>query len=302
MKSLFVTLALIVCSASAFATADLSKGEKLNIVRKNGVETSYKGLVKLNTYRFSSCGFAQRCIGNNRELEVIIKDGEKIVNDFKAPLLKTEDHCGSVVYSASVDDRPVDGSLVQIEVMDNSERLCRDFRPGLIEVRIKTAYVSRMDGKEIVSNYELLATIQPADLAKGVELSSVVLNSKEEQNGSNGFVQVIKSKKQVLVSYNYTSCPQDSDGNSLPVACPAVLYKKNLQLKLDSVTRDACGSVIYHAVPAEILMGGAYHDVTVTDNRKNTCETFAALPAIEVKGRTSYPYPGRSTTEFTMTK
>ena len=64
------------------------------------------------------------------------------------PLLKTtQDACGSTLFTAKRDARPVDGSLEMIKITDHSTRTCKDYRalPG-VEAKWITK-TSGMDGR-----------------------------------------------------------------------------------------------------------------------------------------------------------
>jgi hypothetical protein len=60
------------------------------------------------------------------------------------PIVDVREECGSVIYTAKRDMRPVDGNLEIIKLADHSTRLCEDHRRGT-EVRLTTK-TSGMDG------------------------------------------------------------------------------------------------------------------------------------------------------------
>lgn len=307
MKNLLASLILAVCSTSAFAAIDLRKPVSLEVVNKDGVKTTMTAVVMIPTYK---CGPSARCMGGVDSLSVQLIDAGKVVEQFAAPIVnKQTTKCGDIIYTAKEDNRPVDGGLVQIQVSDNTGFKCESYaRVNDIDVLIDTDIVSRMEGKEISHHYQMssldlgqVATTNDAstfNLAKGADLPQVIL-SKSSDHGSAGFVQISKAKKTVYVSYQFSSCPQPGDGTV--AACPAVIMKREFNLKLDSVKKDACGSVIYHAVTKVITMGGEYVDVTISDNRKNTCENVWG-PVLTVQGRISWPNPNQPSETFTLVR
>lgn len=64
--------------------------------------------------------------------------------------VESVDACGSIVYEATKDDRPVDGSYEKITVIDNRSNYCPTFRmlePTRVEYEVK--YFDRINGKAV---------------------------------------------------------------------------------------------------------------------------------------------------------
>ena len=75
---------------------------------------------------------------------------------YRADLVSTTtDACGAVVYTAKTDDRPVDGSLTEITVVDYSKLRCRIYRAYKTEVELKTSYFDRLHATEVTTKSSL---------------------------------------------------------------------------------------------------------------------------------------------------
>jgi hypothetical protein len=70
---------------------------------------------------------------------------------FEATLVNVESGvCGSIIYTAETDHRPVDGVLTQIVVIDNKENMCPTFAIlNPTDVYLHEAWYDRVAGKEV---------------------------------------------------------------------------------------------------------------------------------------------------------
>jgi len=113
----------------------------LNKVIVDQVETEFvaeltvnqrKKTIQVDIYR-DICGSYSRIEGEIRclAMPILLKRIETNIHD-------TETSCGSQIYSAGNNNLNHSGTQVELEVMNNSGRVCRDLRPGIIELRVKS--------------------------------------------------------------------------------------------------------------------------------------------------------------------
>lgn len=118
------------------------ESHNLSTVMINGEKTDYAGRVTINYAEQKIhvelgkdiCGhYSDAATGTIRCMAMPIP-----VAEFEVPLQKRENSCGSAVYSGSEDKTPVDGLRTSIVVMNHAGRMCEDYRPYGIEVRVET--------------------------------------------------------------------------------------------------------------------------------------------------------------------
>lgn len=65
------------------------------------------------------------------------------------PIVNTiEDRCGSVITTARVDERPVDGNLAELTIVDHSNSIC-NFAIAATEIEYRTSFYDRRAGHEV---------------------------------------------------------------------------------------------------------------------------------------------------------
>lgn len=292
MKALVTALSFLF-STSAFAAIDFSHGQRIDQVKVDGKPSQFSASVTIQTAKVGEkitvhmmapfdCPTARFCPAVMTEVEL------------SAEIVSIGDDCGSVVYTALTDHTPHDGLKTQITVQDNSTRMCRDMRPGVIEVNATTEAVRT----RTVKNYEAVQTWKlnhdNYDLSQGVNMKSVKL-SGGETSGRAGFVKIDESSREVTVSYLYAQ-------NKSEVGIhPTKLQHKTLKLTLMSKKDDGCGSTIYTAQTAGIKPGASYTEVTIADNTNRICEDVYRARLV-LDGTIRFPYPGRKQVNIEMLK
>lgn len=66
------------------------------------------------------------------------------------------DNCGIHTVTAQLDERPVDGGLTQIVVLDPSEITCQTFVAVLPKAKYVTKHYNRMESKEVVTTSKMV--------------------------------------------------------------------------------------------------------------------------------------------------
>jgi hypothetical protein len=289
----FVAILSLLFSVSAFAKIDFSQGQTIDKVEVDGQSSKYSGTVAITKGDDESSIIELKLAGPFHcpagKMCIQVMDAFTL----SAKLVATTDNCGSIIYTALTDGTPYDGSRVEITVQDNSGRMCRDMRRGLIEVTAKESYLRTQYEKNYFAVQTYMHDSKNFNLSKGIVVDEVTLKG-DEAGGRGGFVKVNSKKREVLISYSFASC---DDGG----ACQPMFQLKELKLKLMSVKNDGCGSVVYKAQTAGIIPGADYSEVTITDNTKRLCEDVIQGRLV-VDGSTRYPYPGREGVEFKLLK
>lgn len=68
----------------------------------------------------------------------------------------TTDSCGIHTVTAQIDERPVDGGLKQIVILDPSEITCQTFVEVLPKAKYVTKHYDRFDSKQVVSTSKMV--------------------------------------------------------------------------------------------------------------------------------------------------
>lgn len=292
MKTLVSALCLFL-STSAFAAIDFSTAQVIDKVEANGKPSKYSGTVQIINDNVNGpsrivlqiaapfyCPAGRVCAQ--------VMDAHTI----SAEIVSQTEQCGSIIYNAITDGTPYDGLKEEITLQDNSARMCRDMRKGLIEIDAKTTAVRTQSVRTYFAVQTYKYDSENFDLSKGVKFSKVKLEGGEAA-GRGGFVQVNARKKEVVISYSFVSCSQG--------ACQAMYQTKQLKLKLVSKLKDICGTVIYKANTKNILMGGEYQQFTIEDNTNRICENVIRA-RLTINGTISHPYPQSTPVTIEMLK
>lgn len=105
-------------------------------IESGSIEVNYaKKTAELVLYRKSMCRPDMICIALVPPPMII-----------QLPIISVnKDGCGSKVIIAKKDMRPVDGALNELEIMDNSHRICRDLRAPT-EITHLSSFFNRING------------------------------------------------------------------------------------------------------------------------------------------------------------
>jgi len=98
--------------------------------------------ITLNLLERKSCPSGQMCTAVMPQLF-----------KYTAQIIQKAQSCGSVYYRAISDKTPVDGSRVEIIVIDHSRRVCRDVVPFITEIKLEESALSRTTGSLIKYNH-----------------------------------------------------------------------------------------------------------------------------------------------------
>ena len=150
MRQLLLSVVMMVGSFAFAAVSRTSVFDDINIDKTWNIKDQVVGAkVTLDTAKNSliltlevdNCPPGAMCIAR------IIEE-----HKFEAPVIKTTTGaCGEVVVKAMRDDRPVDGSLVEISLVDNTSMTCETLAPlKMTTVNFKSKYFDRRTGKEVV--------------------------------------------------------------------------------------------------------------------------------------------------------
>jgi hypothetical protein len=103
----------------------------------------FRNKLRLTLFRKNDCRPPRLCIAMMPAPVIVVLPIKSVM----------QTRCGSTIYTAELDQRPVDGKLQTLQLSDNSARRCKDLRPG-VEVRYTTK-TSGMAGYEetFVSNF-----------------------------------------------------------------------------------------------------------------------------------------------------
>jgi hypothetical protein len=154
MKALVATLALLVGFQAQATSIQIGLAYVLPTVEINKKATNFVGDVKVNLHEQyieldiykDPCGTLTAKPG-----EVTCKAMPMLVDQVSVKFQKrTQDACGTVIYSGKEDRRPVDGPLTKIQVVDNTYNTCEMVLPFRVQVTAYQEFVSRMgQGKSI---------------------------------------------------------------------------------------------------------------------------------------------------------
>lgn len=154
MKQLFFAAALLV-SATSFATtgiksyvvtkATFAASHVVNPGRGNVVLNYDTSTITLEVQKLTPCKPGQLC-SQIAYMPLFVE----------LPITSIEtDSCGIRRVTASKDQRPVDGDLQTITVIDPSEMTCQTFVAVLPEATYETNYVDRRNGKDVVDTSKM---------------------------------------------------------------------------------------------------------------------------------------------------
>lgn len=141
MKFLTVLSVLLVSVTADARSIIVNQHEVLPNVMINGEQTPYVGVLDMSFVNNK----IQLVIYNDICRQFTAGPGEMIcramampVATLEVPMQKRENSCGSFIYSGVKELRPVDGNRTEINVTDNTHRLCKDVVDGLIVVNAST--------------------------------------------------------------------------------------------------------------------------------------------------------------------
>lgn len=140
MKALALSILTLVSASAALATTPMAPAKPLTHVEIDGkLEARYVAFATIDetTQTISlrvindMCG--QYDTTTAGQVKCMAMGSTEI--EMKVPYTVQEDGCGSKVYSGYDDKRPVDGISEEIEITDNSKRVCENVIAGLQVVK-----------------------------------------------------------------------------------------------------------------------------------------------------------------------
>ncbi len=198
------------------------------------------------------------------------------VRVFTAPVTQTLNDCGSTVYVAEVDQRPVDGALTRITLQDNRSRMCRDLREPT-EVSLETAIWDRRLGREVKTFYEFtgkdLISKSPVNPPSHGGTYEAVLDTfkvdKKLLRGApihNARVEVSHASNTATLVINYNPCAAPGS------LCMAISAEFRAELPIVSRKTIGCGTT--EIVASEDLRpaDGNFEELRILDHRTRICE------------------------------
>jgi len=184
-------------------------------------------------------------------------------------VMSKSDRCGFVITTALNDQLPVDGVRTEVTLVDKTNSRCKKpFADTTATLSVKTAFYNRLEGRRVETLDSFAADNTPY-------LIDVELSDLSSERYQSGFVRYDSRTRTIELGLNSVEAGEDE----------AAYVQKLAQAKSKV---DTCGIIRTIASVDNRPADGALRIVTINDNRKNTCPTFAPLADFDVIVQESY--------------
>ncbi len=197
------------------------------------------------------------------------------------------DNCGINTVIAQKDQRPVDGILQKIQLVDATDATCQFFRAPDQPATYQSRGVNMLTGKETKTNSKMLLVLSQRTETQEVqhEISSGELlqgyPSLEIVAGGTLSISEEMVKLNVGLALN---CPI---GTMCPMYMPGPI---RAEMKIQSIERSFCGDKITAQYEMRVVDGSHVQKVEITDYTNATCEIVTPhLMVVEYTEQNSGP-------------
>ena len=177
MKNLFLAITLLI-GAFSIAAEPASAPKAQGVLQYKVTEAKYASVHVQNATRAELVlNYDKLEVSLNIKVAFHCPDGRicaqvmPVPVQIELPIVGIEtDMCGIRTVTAMLDDRPADGELQQIKIIDPSKMTCRTFVAVQPKATYVTSFYDRLDGKTVTNKSTMLLSLQAV---KGENLESV---------------------------------------------------------------------------------------------------------------------------------